>query len=76
MATFIDDLRVHAFRVPTEEPESDGTAEWDSHTLVLVEVTSGDTTGIGYAYTHAAAARLVDPAVGLFVSRKQEVTKR
>lgn len=56
----VGDLRVSAFQVPTEEPESDGTLEWDSTTLVLVEVDAGGETGIGYSYMHAAAAPLID----------------
>lgn len=57
----IDDVRVAAFEVPTEEqPESDGTLQWESTTLVLVEVFAGGQTGLGYSYTHAAAARLID----------------
>ena len=55
----IERVAVSAYTIPTEEPESDGTLEWDSHTMVLVEATAGDTTGIGYSYTHAAAADLV-----------------
>jgi hypothetical protein len=31
-------LEVSAFKVPTDFPESDGTAEWNSTTLILVEL--------------------------------------
>ncbi len=61
MADPIDRLAVGAFEVPTDQPhESDGTLEWDSTTLVLVEVSAGGRTGLGYTYSHAAAARLID----------------
>ena len=42
MDTTIESLDVSAFVIPTATHESDGTLEWDSTTLVLVEV-SGDT---------------------------------
>jgi L-alanine-DL-glutamate epimerase-like enolase superfamily enzyme len=47
---------ISAFRIPTEEPESDGTAKWDSTTVVIVELTAGGRTGVGYSYAHAGAA--------------------
>jgi len=48
-------VTVHACTVPTDEPESDGTAEWDSTTIVIAEVDEG----IGYTYCEAAAAHLI-----------------
>jgi L-alanine-DL-glutamate epimerase-like enolase superfamily enzyme len=55
----IRDVRVQAFTVPTERPESDGTMEWDSVTLVLVEVDAGGRTGLGYTYAGASSATLI-----------------
>lgn len=55
----IDGVRVGAYTVPTEAPESDGTLEWDSTTIVVVEVSAGSTTGLGYTYAAPAAARVV-----------------
>jgi L-alanine-DL-glutamate epimerase-like enolase superfamily enzyme len=52
-------LRVSAYTVPTEQPESDGTLRWQSTTLVLVEAASADATGLGYSYTDVAAAHLI-----------------
>jgi L-alanine-DL-glutamate epimerase-like enolase superfamily enzyme len=52
-------LDVHACRVPTDEPESDGTAEWDSTTIVIVEASAAGATGVGYTYCETAAAELV-----------------
>ena len=49
-----------AYTVPTDAPEADGTAAWDSTTLVLVTVRCGETTGLGYTYAPAATARVVD----------------
>ena len=55
----IADVRATAYRVPTEQPESDGTLEWDAVTVVVVEVDAGGHTGLGYTYTDAAAASLI-----------------
>jgi L-alanine-DL-glutamate epimerase-like enolase superfamily enzyme len=55
----IDRLDVHACTIPTDEPESDGTAEWDSTTIVVVEASAGGQTGVGYTYCEAAAAEVV-----------------
>ncbi len=62
-APAIEGLAVHAFTVPTERPESDGTLRWDSTTIVVVEARGGGTAGLGYSYTAAAAARLIDDAL-------------
>ena len=55
----IQRLDVHAYTVPTDYPESDGTLEWTATTLVLVEATADGVTGLGYSYADAATARLV-----------------
>lgn len=59
----IQSLRCSAYRIPTDSPEADGTFAWDHTTLVLVEAMAGGKTGIGYSYTTAAAARIVDDAL-------------
>jgi L-alanine-DL-glutamate epimerase-like enolase superfamily enzyme len=55
----ITGLHVTAYEIPTERPESDGTLEWDRTVFVLVEAHCGDVAGIGWTYSHAAAAHLV-----------------
>ncbi|MGC2035963.1 MAG: enolase C-terminal domain-like protein [Thermoplasmata archaeon] len=50
---------VRAFTVPTPGPESDGTLDWDSTTMVLVQVEAGGRTGLGYTYGDAALATLL-----------------
>ena len=60
----VESLEVSTFTVPTEEPESDGTAEWDSTTIVVVEARAGEQTGLGYTYAPAAAGKLVDEKLG------------
>jgi L-alanine-DL-glutamate epimerase-like enolase superfamily enzyme len=57
--TAIERLEVSSHTIPTDQPESDGTFEWDSTTIVIVEAHGGGETGIGYTYTHEAAARLI-----------------
>jgi L-alanine-DL-glutamate epimerase-like enolase superfamily enzyme len=57
--TQIADVRAAAYRVPTEQPESDGTFEWDAVTVVTAEVDAGGHTGLGYTYTDAAAAEVI-----------------
>src|SRR5947208_6764050 len=55
----IESLRVSVFTIPTEMPEADGTYEWDSTTIVLVEATGGGQEGLGYTYADTATATLV-----------------
>jgi L-alanine-DL-glutamate epimerase-like enolase superfamily enzyme len=56
----IERLRVAAYTVPTDRPESDGTLEWDSTTIVVVDVLAGGEHGLGYTYADAAAAQLIE----------------
>jgi L-alanine-DL-glutamate epimerase-like enolase superfamily enzyme len=56
----VDRVDVFARTIPTDAPESDGTLEWDSTTIVVVQARAGDTFGLGYTYTHDAAARLIE----------------
>src|SRR5205823_1769866 len=55
----IRDLSVSAYTIPTDFPESDGTYEWSSTTLVTVEAHAGDTTSLGYSYADLATAKLI-----------------
>lgn len=59
MDYLIEKLNVSVYQVPTDGPESDGTLEWDSTTLVLVEAVCGKTTGLGYTYGHKSAAEII-----------------
>ena len=56
----VESVAVSAYTVPTDAPESDGTAEWDSTTIVVVELRAGGKTGLGYTYAPAAAGKLVE----------------
>jgi L-alanine-DL-glutamate epimerase-like enolase superfamily enzyme len=63
----IDRVKVAAFKIPTDAPESDGTLAWDSTTLVLVEAQAAGTTGIGYSFADAATATLIRDTLIQFV---------
>lgn len=57
----VDRVQVEAFRFPTESAsETDGTASWSATTMLVVHISASGATGLGYSYTHAAAARVVD----------------
>lgn len=57
--TPITGVTVSAYRVPTDQPESDGTLEWNSTTLVLVHASAGGMTGMGYTYGSTAATLVI-----------------
>jgi len=56
----IESVNVRAFTIPTETPEADGTLEWRSTTLVLVEISANGATGLGLTYADISAAQIVD----------------
>jgi L-alanine-DL-glutamate epimerase-like enolase superfamily enzyme len=56
----VDEVTVSCLTIPTDAPESDGTLEWDSTTIVIVEARAGTVRGLGWTYAPEAAAKLVD----------------
>jgi len=66
--TAIEKLDVLARTIPTDEPESDGTLEWDSTTIVVVQAYADGAVGLGYTYTHEAAAKLIEDKLAGAVS--------
>jgi L-alanine-DL-glutamate epimerase-like enolase superfamily enzyme len=56
----VESLVVSAFTMPTDAPELDGTAEWDSTTVVVVEASGGGETGLGHTYAPAPAGAVVE----------------
>jgi L-alanine-DL-glutamate epimerase-like enolase superfamily enzyme len=64
----IDGVRARAFEIPTDKPEADGTISWNSTTLVLVEVSGGGETGIGYTYSSAAIVELIEGKLASAIS--------
>lgn len=55
----VEKLSVSAYTVPTDLPEADGTISWNKTTLVLVEVTAGNQSGLGYSYADPATVTLI-----------------
>jgi L-alanine-DL-glutamate epimerase-like enolase superfamily enzyme len=55
----INNLSVGAYQIPTDFPDSDGTLEWNSTTIVVVTAEAAGKTGTGYTYADAGAARLI-----------------
>ncbi|MBW3603478.1 MAG: mandelate racemase [Actinobacteria bacterium] len=55
----VESVDVAAYEIPTDAHESDGTLQWDSVTCVVVQVSAGDHTGLGYTYAHQSAATLI-----------------
>jgi len=64
----VERIEVSAYTVPTDSPEADGTLQWDSTTLVLVEAIGGGKRGLGYTYG--------DLSVGKFIESKLAETVR
>jgi L-alanine-DL-glutamate epimerase-like enolase superfamily enzyme len=56
----IEKVSARAYRIPTDQPESDGTLEWTSTTLVVAHVSAGGRRGFGYTYADPTAARLIE----------------
>jgi L-alanine-DL-glutamate epimerase-like enolase superfamily enzyme len=53
-------LEVACFTIPTDQPESDGTLEWDSTTIVVVEAVVNGRRGLGWTYAPEAAAKVIE----------------
>lgn len=64
----VEDVAATAYTVPTDRPESDGTLEWDSTTIVVVEIASGGEHGLGYTYGHQEIAGVVDSTLAPIVA--------
>src|SRR6187402_2338582 len=70
----IERLEVSAYEIPTDMPESDGTLEWDSTTIVIVEVEGGGSSGLGYTYSDRAAATLIESKLRKVVERRDALS--
>jgi L-alanine-DL-glutamate epimerase-like enolase superfamily enzyme len=55
----VEDVQARAYTIPTDGPESDGTLEWDSTTLVLAEVRADGVQGLGWTYGDQAIMQLI-----------------
>jgi L-alanine-DL-glutamate epimerase-like enolase superfamily enzyme len=56
----VESVSAVAYTIPTDAPESDGTAEWQSTTIVICEIAAGGTTGLGYSYASRAVATVIN----------------
>jgi L-alanine-DL-glutamate epimerase-like enolase superfamily enzyme len=56
----LESISARAYRIPTEQPESDGTLEWDATTLVVVHAAAAGRTGMGFTYADATASKLIE----------------
>jgi L-alanine-DL-glutamate epimerase-like enolase superfamily enzyme len=56
----ITQLDVSVFTIPTDLPEADGTIEWNSTTIIIVEAHAGGQTGIGFTYGDRSAGGVID----------------
>ncbi len=52
-------VQCHVYQVPTDQPEADGTLEWSSTTVVVVQVEAGGATGLGWTYGAGACRAVV-----------------
>src|SRR5689334_6050626 len=57
-------IRARAYTIPTDAPEADGTFSWQKTTLVVVTVEAANCSGLGYTYSHASDASLVNETLG------------
>jgi L-alanine-DL-glutamate epimerase-like enolase superfamily enzyme len=55
----VQSVEVAAYTIPTDAPESDGTLEWDSTTMIVAEVHAGGRVGLGYTYGSRAVGDLI-----------------
>ena len=50
-------LAAHAYRIPTDAPEADGTFAWNATTVVVVEIEAGGVKGLATALPAPRAHR-------------------
>ena len=63
-------VQAQAYTIPTDVPESDGTLEWSSTTMVLARVRGAGLEGLGYTYADTATAALIrDKLAPLLIGR-------
>jgi L-alanine-DL-glutamate epimerase-like enolase superfamily enzyme len=59
-STPIKRITASNYTIATDYPESDGTLSWNSTTIVIVRAHAGGKVGLGYTYSDAAAATLIN----------------
>jgi L-alanine-DL-glutamate epimerase-like enolase superfamily enzyme len=56
----VERLETCCFTIPTDQAESDGTLEWVSTTILVVEAVGGGRRGLGWTYAPEAAESVVN----------------
>jgi L-alanine-DL-glutamate epimerase-like enolase superfamily enzyme len=56
----VDRLESGVYRVPTDQPEADGTLEWTSTTVVVAPAQCAEAVGLGWSYAGAGSKAVVD----------------
>lgn len=56
----IEAVSVESYTIPTDQPESDGTYEWNHTTMVLVTISAGGRQGLGYTYANRETGTLIE----------------
>lgn len=59
----VEEIDVRAYTVPTDFPESDGTAQWDATTIVVVHAHGGGRTGLGFTYGSPASGAVISSSL-------------
>ena len=59
MGDTVSDLQATAYVVPTDQPEADGTLEWDATTVVVAMVHAGGSSGVGWTYSSVGATDVI-----------------
>lgn len=65
----IEGVIAHAYRIPTDAPEADGTFAWNATTLIVAWVSAGGQSGIGYTYSDACATNAKQSALVTWIPR-------
>jgi L-alanine-DL-glutamate epimerase-like enolase superfamily enzyme len=72
----LQDLEVSCFTIPTDAPEADGTLSWEETTIVVAHARSGEHAGLGYSYTAAPAADLIEDVLAGVVTGGDAMSPR
>lgn len=56
----VEKVATGTYTVPTNQPESDGTLEWQATTMVTAEIRAGGTTGLGWTYASRASQTVIE----------------
>jgi len=59
----VEQLEVSVFTIPTDVPESDGTAQWHATTIAIVEARGAGKIGLGWTYGNPASATVIESAL-------------